>query len=77
MSTHAPLPRCHVPAKFGVDDKVVTVMESLGFAPVQTRRYLEYNIKNDCTATYYLFLKKNFKLGLPSIADICSESFNE
>lgn len=40
-------------------------------------RYLEYNIKNECTTTYYLFLKKNFKLGLPSIADICSDNFNE
>ena len=29
-----------------IDDKIVTVMEGFGFAPVQTRRYLEYNIKN-------------------------------
>jgi hypothetical protein len=51
-------------------------MENLGFDNLQTRRYLEYNIKNECTATYYLFLKKNFKMGLGSTADICSEHFN-
>nr|VVW86719.1 unnamed protein product [Nymphaea colorata] len=63
--------------KIPIDEKVVLVMEGLGFPPVQTRRYLEYNIKNECTTTYYLFLKKNFKLGLASAADICSEDFNE
>lgn len=32
--------------KIPIDDKIVTVMEGLGFAGVQTRRYLEYNVKN-------------------------------
>ena len=52
-------------------------MESFNFPPFQTKRYLEYNIKNECTTTYYLFLKKNFKLGFASNADICSDNFNE
>ena len=44
----------------------------MGYDPLRTRRYLEHNVKNDCTAVYYLLLKRNFKLGNGSSADICS-----
>lgn len=44
----------------------------MGYDISRTRRYLEHNVKNDCTAVYYLLLKRNFKLGNGSSADICS-----
>lgn len=62
--------------KIPIDDKIVQLMENFGFPVAQTRRYLEYNVKNECTTTYYLFLKKNFKIGHPSDADICADNFN-
>ncbi len=34
-------------------------------------------MKNECTTAYYLFLKKQFKLGQANPADICSDCFNE
>lgn len=52
-------------------------METFSFPACQTRRFLEYNVKNECTTTYYLFLKKNFKQGSGSTADICSENYNQ
>lgn len=52
-------------------------MVSLGFDNKKTIKYLESNIKNHCTATYYLLLKKNFKHGKPSNLDICSDNFDK
>ena len=51
-------------------------MKNYGFSPTQTRRYLECNIQNESTATYYLFLKKELKAGKDSHADICSQYFD-
>lgn len=51
-------------------------MEEIGYPASQTKRYLSYNIKNECTTAYYLFLKKQFKKGELNVADICSDSFN-
>jgi hypothetical protein len=58
-----------------IDKNVVEQMTTVGFDSKKTIKYLENNVKNQCTATYYLFLKKNFKSGKPSVMDICSDSF--
>lgn len=55
-----------------IEEKIVKLMENFNFPATQTRRFLEYNVKNECTTCYYLFLKKNFKSGNGSAADICS-----
>ena len=49
----------------------------MGFKQAKTRQYLQYNIKNECTTVYYLFLKKQFKKGQGNPADICSDIFNK
>jgi 5'-AMP-activated protein kinase, catalytic alpha subunit len=59
-----------------IDEKIVHFMESLGYPASQTKRYLAYNVKNECTTAYYLFLKKQFRTGLSNAADICSDTFN-
>lgn len=43
----------------------------------QTKRYLSFNIKNECTTVYYLFLKKQFRKGEINPLDICSDNFNQ
>lgn len=60
-----------------MDKNVVEEMKTLGFDPKKTIKYLENNVKNQCTATYYLFLKRNFKSGKASAMDICSETFKK
>ena len=52
-------------------------MENLGFQNKKTKKFLENNIKNHCTASYYLMLKRNFKHGKPSNMDICSDHFDK
>lgn len=47
-------------------------MINLGFDPRKTLKYIENNVKNHCTSTYYLLLKKYFKHGKASEMDICS-----
>ena len=50
-------------------------MKSLGFEERTTVKHLQNNLKDQCTATYYLLLKRNFKLGNSSAMDICSDNF--
>ena len=59
-----------------IDDKIFPLMETLGYSGSQAKRYLSFNVKNECTTAYYLYLKKQFKVGESNSADICSDSFN-
>ena len=59
-----------------IDEKIIKMMTNFGYNEVKTKKYLLFNIKNEFSATYYLFMKKNFKYGAASHADICSNNFN-
>ncbi len=52
-------------------------MSSLGFETRKTLQYVQNNVKNECTTTYYLLLKKYFKSGKGSEMDICSDNFKK
>lgn len=60
-----------------IDLQIIDEINSLGYDGQKCQKYLENNIRNEMTTAYYLLIKRNFKKGIPSAYDLCSDDFNK
>ena len=62
---------------FPIDEEIVKNMEEIGFNKMEVRYNIIKNEFNNITSIYYLLLNKKIKKGRKSVADLCSNLFDE